>query len=395
MKLTTDIERTGRVRQVEGMFDVPPADRQQLDIALPELPQPGGDWGVGLIAGPSGSGKSTVARATYNGGSVEYVGPAGFEWPERRAIVDVIGGPVRDAVGLLTAVGLGSPPAWLRPFRALSTGEQFRANMARALAVERPLIVVDEFTSVVDRQVAQVASHAVQKAVRRADKQLVAVTCHWDVLDWLQPDWVYRPDTESYERRERLRRPQLDAEVCALPHSAWRPFSRHHYLSPVLHGAAKCFGLFVADECVAFNAYIPFPHPHVDDIRMGHRLVVLPDWQGLGIGLKFDNWLGEWLHGHGYRYHKTISHPALIHAYATSPRWRVLTAQNRPNRTGAKRLHKTSGNLRKLATRSFSYVPEGAGNGSARTPSPPGIAGPARPSKPRRSRIRLRGQRGL
>ena len=95
-------------------------------------------------------------------------------------------------------------------------------------------------------------------------------------------------------------------------------------------------------------------------MRMGHRLVVLPDYQGLGIGLAFDNWVGQHLFERGYRYHKTISHPALIHAYARSPRWDLLRNRNRPTRGGAKRLHKTMRSSRKLATRSFSYVPDRA-----------------------------------
>ena len=29
------------------------------------------------------------------------------------------------------------------------------------------------------------------------DKQFVAVSCHYDILDWLEPDWVY--DTDKME----------------------------------------------------------------------------------------------------------------------------------------------------------------------------------------------------
>ena len=90
---------------------------------------------------------------------------------------------------------------------------------------------------------------------------------------------------------------------------------------------------------------------------MGHRLVVLPDYQGLGIGLAFDDWLGEYLNERGYRYHKTISHPALIHAYARSPRWELMAGRQPATRGGAKRLRKTMQNTRKLATRGFRYVP--------------------------------------
>ena len=184
------------------------------------------------------------------------------------------------------------------------------------------------------------------------------MSCHFDIIDWLQPDWVYRPDTVDFEWRRLQRRPQLDLEVTALPHSAWPPFSRHHYLSPSLHVAAHCYGLWLGGECIAFNAHIPFPHPQRKNIRMGHRLVVLPDYQGLGLGLLFDNWLGEHLTGIGYRYHKTITHPGLIHALSKSPRWEALPHNNRPTRGGAKRLQKTMQSTRKLATRSFRYSPE-------------------------------------
>lgn len=88
------------------------------------------------------------------------------------------------------AVGFGSVPSWLKPYNVLSNGEKMRVELARAM-LESDFIVFDEFTSVVDRQVAQTASMAINKAVHRMNKQFIAVTCHYDVLEWLQPDWVF------------------------------------------------------------------------------------------------------------------------------------------------------------------------------------------------------------
>jgi hypothetical protein len=68
---------------------------------------------------------------------------------------------------------------------------------------DRPLLV-DEFSSVVDRQVAKIGAHAVQKWVRRNARQFVAVSCHYDIVDWLRPDWVLEPATMSF-RWESLR----------------------------------------------------------------------------------------------------------------------------------------------------------------------------------------------
>jgi len=86
------------------------------------------------------------------------------------------------------AVGLGSVPSWLRPFGVLSNGEKFRANLARVICDAPKQVVVDEFTSVVDRQIARFGALAFQKAWRRTGGQCVLLSCHYDILDWLEPD---------------------------------------------------------------------------------------------------------------------------------------------------------------------------------------------------------------
>jgi ABC-type phosphate/phosphonate transport system ATPase subunit len=59
-----------------------------------------------------------------------------------------------------------------------------RAEIAKAVLQPQKLIVFDEFTSVVDREIAKVSSMAIAKAIGRSDKQFIAVTCHCDVLDY-------------------------------------------------------------------------------------------------------------------------------------------------------------------------------------------------------------------
>ena len=89
-------------------------------------------------------------------------------------------------------VGFASPPDWPKAYSCLSQGEKMRVDIARALCLNQELIVFDEFTSVVDREVAKIASFAISKAIRRdKTKQFIAVTCHYDVIDWLEPDWVF------------------------------------------------------------------------------------------------------------------------------------------------------------------------------------------------------------
>jgi GNAT superfamily N-acetyltransferase len=268
---------------------------------------------------------------------------------------------IRDITGLLSAVGLSSPPAWVRPFRTLSNGEAFRASVARALAEQDGLVVVDEFTSVVDRQVAQVASHAVQKAVRKAGRQLIAVTCHHDVEDWLQPDWCYDAGTSDFQWRSVQRHPPVELAVYPVAgRELWPVFRRHHYMSAGLHPSARCHAAFNDGRPVAFAAYIHFPHPSARNIKVSHRVVVLPDWQGLGIGGRLSEWLGQRLHGQGFRFRATTAHPARIAYYARSPRWRADRAKTAPGGHGARsagRFRSSQGDFRRLSTRTFEYVP--------------------------------------
>lgn len=313
LDLRVDVERTPRVVQLEGIFDLPEAKRGgvgfHFDAPIEERP-----WSVGLIVGPSGAGKSSVARHLFDDDLV-----AGYDWHPTRSVVDSFGDlPVREVTAALSSVGFSSPPSWVKPFRVLSNGEQFRATMARAILDPRPRVVIDEFTSVVDRGVAKVASHSIAKAVRaRPGKQFVAVSCHDDILDWLQPDWVLEPHVGGFHWRSVQPRPAVRLELVRVHHSAWRGFAPHHYLSADLNRSARCFVGLVDGRPAAFGALLYFPHPKAKDITSLSRLVVLPDFQGLGLGAyAFTEAIGKLCRANGMRMRTHPSHPALIRTWA-------------------------------------------------------------------------------
>src|SRR5207302_7039317 len=79
---SVEIVRTPRVRQLEGMFDVPPAERSALRWEV-DLPLEERDWQIGLIVGPSGCGKSTLARELFPDAHQPV-----YEWPAEKSIVD-------------------------------------------------------------------------------------------------------------------------------------------------------------------------------------------------------------------------------------------------------------------------------------------------------------------
>jgi GNAT superfamily N-acetyltransferase len=356
--LDYDPVKTARVKQVSGMFDLPLTEKLsttwQHNLPIEDKP-----WQIGLVVGASGAGKSVLARQAWPDSLRET-----FDW-SNGAIIDNFPKDVgiHDITAILTGVGLGTVPAWLRPYTTLSNGERFRADMARAIAEtgDDDLVVIDEFTSVVDRQVARIASNSVQKAIRRSKRKLIAVTCHYDIIDWLQPEWVYDVSAQQFTWRSVQPRPTMRFQIYQADRSIWSVFARHHYMSPQLNTSAKCFVATLDGDLCAFSSYIHFPHPKVKDIKIGHRLVVLPDYQGLGVASRVGDWLGEYLADLGYRYRSVDSHPAMIAMRMRSPRWREVGARAKhvamgPNSSAAMQKHGMSS--RRLAIRSFEFQPK-------------------------------------
>lgn len=154
----------------------------------------GKNWNIGLIVGGSGTGKSTIARECFGDWLIE-----GMEYNAPSVIDDMPENiTARDVAEVFTSVGFASPPSWLKPYGVLSNGEKMRVDLARAIMERGNRFAFDEFTSVVDRRVAQTGSAAIAKAVRKRGSQFVAVTCHHDVAEWLEPDWVYDTDRQRF-----------------------------------------------------------------------------------------------------------------------------------------------------------------------------------------------------
>jgi len=388
-----------RVRQIAGMFDLPlsPIARQRFTVQLPGVEEP---WDIGLIVGPSGSGKSTIARQAF-GPQVARQQP----WPENRAVIDCFDGDIRLITQVLTSVGFSSPPAWLKPYAVLSNGEKFRCDLARAMLDAMPNsqcqtvampnaecrmpnensksamgtmpngevqlpndnsnsafgiwhsalpIVFDEFTSVVDRTVAKMASAALAKAIRsgRIARRFVAVSCHYDINEWLQPDWVLDM-ADGKLSRGRLRRPEIRLCIRRANPALWRVFKQHHYLNTTLHPAAQCFVGFIENSPAVFTAVLPFPHADRPGWRE-HRTVCLPDFQGLGIGNAMSEFVAGMFRATGKPYRSVTSHPAMLRYRAASGKWKMTRPPGVCHRHTLAHLADT-GSTRRM-TASFEYV---------------------------------------
>lgn len=350
-----DVVKTPRVLQLEGIFDVPPSKKSteswNVNFEYPE------EWNIGLIVGASGSGKTTVARELFGENII-----VGWEWSRNRCILDDFPDDmsIKEITDVLSSVGFSTPPSWLRPFHVLSNGEQFRVNMARTIAEKKDLAVVDEFTSVVDRTVAKVGSSAIQKTIRRRKQKFIAVSCHYDIIDWLEPDWVYQPATnEFYSGRYLHQRPKINIKIKRVHSSAWQLFRKHHYLNTNINTSAVCFCAFWDDIPVAFSAVLHFPHPYIKNVKREHRTVCLPDYQGIGIGNYLSDYMGAMCTSLGNKYISTTANPAMIYRRAHSNKW-IMTKSPKLNSTGGRNriasLAKTYADNRYTAA--FEYVGE-------------------------------------
>jgi GNAT superfamily N-acetyltransferase len=283
----------------------------------PVLPD---DFSIGLIVGPSGSGKTTIAKQ---------LGPiAGAHWEDSKTIASHFeSGAV--AVNKLTGVGLNSVPVWCKPYSVLSNGEKHRADMARLI---KDGAIIDEYTSVVDRTVARAMSVAISRYVKRQQiRRVVFVTCHYDVAEWLLPDWIYDTGEQRLLPRGSLRRPEIKLEIEPCGVEAWSAFRNHHYLSGDINKAARCWLGIWDNSPIAFMSAIALPSPYMDNAWREHRTVVLPDYQGMGIGVRCSDVVAELFLADGKRYFSKTSHPRMGEYRERSTKWRP-TSKNKKAR---------------------------------------------------------------
>lgn len=181
-----NIKKTFRVAKVMSDFDVKIEHSNEHFEGNIQIPK---EWNIGLIVGGSGTGKTTIANELFKDNIITE-----FNW-NNKSVLDNMPSNIetKDIEKMFYSVGFGSVPSWLKPYKVLSNGEKMRVDLARAL-LEKDFIVFDEFTSVVDRQVAQTACIAINKAIKGTNKKFIAISCHKDIIEWLQPDWIFDTD---------------------------------------------------------------------------------------------------------------------------------------------------------------------------------------------------------
>lgn len=318
------------------------------------------DWNIGVIYGGSGTGKTTLLKefGALTTDQFDEHKPliSNFKWLEPK-----------EATFLLSAMGLASVPTWLRPFSLLSNGEQYRASLAYKVgkAKEGDTILIDEFTSVVDRDVAKAMSNALQKYIRRNNKKIILASCHFDIMEWLLPDWTYSPLKGRIERAScRRQRPKIELQVFRCRYEAWNIFKQHHYLTEDLNKAAKCFVTIWNDKPIGFIAILPMPSGTVKNAYRVSRLVILPDFQGLGIGIKILNIFGSMYKKNNQTLYIKTSNPSLFIGMSRNIKYWLLSGETNNveqiKKNNIKLINENKDNgiklIKESVTKSYKYI---------------------------------------
>ncbi len=318
---------TPRLMEVCLRFGVPLAGGGRVLVS--DLPLCPGRGTVTLIAGPSGSGKTLLLREIARQcAKSRVVGSEAF--PRDVAVVDAVAPtrPLSEALGLLTACGLGEPTLWARSFDGLSEGERFRARLARALSLDRRgggrgPILCDEFGSLLHSRLAKAVAFNLRKLATRERLALVVATSRGDIEEDLRPDCVIRLGNGERVVESRATRPGIvgysTAGVCAEPGPSfasqlhvergtlgdYEAFAMMHYRHRQQVGFVSSVFVLRHEESREPLGVVVYGHSMLElalrnkatggryvrqgnllnrELRVLKRLVVHPDVRGCGLG---------------------------------------------------------------------------------------------------------------
>jgi GNAT superfamily N-acetyltransferase len=123
-------------------------------------------------------------------------------------------------------------------------------------------------------------------------------------------------------------------------------------MSTDLNPSAQCYIGYFENNPVCFFAVLHFPHPKVKNFKKGHRLVVLPDYQGLGIGHIFSSEIAKKYVEQGNRFIITSSTKSLFKQRKSDKNW-IISYHGRKGKANGVLKNTTSEN--KL-TYSYEYI---------------------------------------
>ena len=289
----------------------------QWELNLPS------DWKIIAIVGQSGTGKTGLLNSLKTH-QIDYP-----QWNDRPIIEHIHKSP-KLACKWLGSVGLNTMPTWLKQYSVLSMGERYRA-MASYLLARYDELYFDEYTSTLDRDSAMALSTSLHKTINRENKRLIVATCHRDIIEHLKPCYVIDLDKEqAFFTRGLHRQGSKTIELVECHRSYWKYFAPHHYLTGDIPNHTQTFLVRWKEtgKIIGFTSCHTLPSGTMTDAYIGSRTVCLPQFQGMGMGIKINELLAQYKVGQGKRYFVKTSHPVVGEYHERSSNWRP-TSKNK------------------------------------------------------------------
>lgn len=357
VRLESPVSHSFRCQKAANSLDIDVKKKSVHELNVKaDLEKP---YNIGLIVGASGSGKTTLAHHIFGEDCFA------FELDESMPIIEQFPEDMSydECASMLSGIGLTSVPCWIRPVYTLSNGQRARAIAALQMS-QADDFVVDEWTSVVDRTVAKAMSNCLQKFARRQGRRVTVLSCHYDVIEWLNPDWIIDCNKAEYIDRRLLRckfqrTERLTFDIAEVDPKTWRYFSKYHYLSDKLPGGLiETFGVFHGDEQIGFQCFANYcPREKGKRIQMHfNRTVIHPDYIWLGLGIKVINITSAEMCRRGYDVRAKLSSVPVRRALVKHPdKWRLISIQ-RDTIPGSGNMIRKSGFRRHVKTCSYKWI---------------------------------------
>lgn len=182
---TSQVRRTQQTHAIQQAFGISPDSLDHTVINGLSVQIAPGE--VVLVTGSSGSGKSTLMSLLENRKHPGLTGDV--KWPEAyrpasfspvrssKALIELLEvDSIAAALDLLGVVGLSDAFVYLKRFRELSNGQQYRAMLARLISNDCNVWLADEFCAKLDPLTANIVADRLQRVTRKLGAVLVVAS---------------------------------------------------------------------------------------------------------------------------------------------------------------------------------------------------------------------------
>jgi len=239
------------------------------------------------ITGESGSGKSILLKEIgrkltkhreFGGVLIDHE----LKIDPDEILVHGVGGDTREAIELLSMVGLNEAYLFLRKYKELSEGQRYRYRLAKAFWSGKKTLILDEFCSTLDRITARVVAYLCQKFCRRRGLTLIAASAHEDLIEDLNPNKVIIKRFGPYAE---LRILDPKPRPCSIlrhvkvedgTYQDYKTLATFHYIGGRVGYLRRIFRAVVElDDLTELAGVVVYTHPYSELSARNHALPIL------------------------------------------------------------------------------------------------------------------------